>query len=277
MTSLVFFLVGLGAGVLLNSLADNLPPDALGVRRMPTRPRCRTCGATHAPVYWLALASVLARGGRCEHCSAPRPLRHAVVEVVAGLSLAYAWNWAGGPTRGVYDSAGKFLAGAIILLVFILITVIDVEHRLILHVVVIPAAAMVGLIGFLTPGRGLVKTLLGGLAGYGLVLGIFLLGQVFALGVAWLRGRPLDEVAFGEGDVNLAGLVGLTVGWPGVLVALFVAIFASGVFSIGYILVQSVRRRYALFTPLPYGPFLALGALLLYFFGKPLAAWYLGR
>jgi leader peptidase (prepilin peptidase)/N-methyltransferase len=200
-----------------------------------------------------------------------------VVEVVAGLSLAYAWNWAGGPTRGVYDGAGKFLAGAIILLVFILITVIDVEHRLILHVVVLPAAAVIGLIGFLTPGRGPVKTLLGGLAGYGLVLGIFLLGQFFSLVVARLRGQALDEIAFGEGDVNLAGVAGLTVGWPGVLVALFVAVIASGLFSLGYVLVQTVRRRYSLFTPLPYGPFLALGALLVYFFGKPLAAWYLGR
>lgn len=277
MTSLVFFLIGLGAGILLNSLADNLPPDALGVRRMPTRPRCRACGAAHAPVYWLALVSVLVRGGRCEHCSAPRPLRHVVVEVVTGLSLAYAWNWAGGPTRGVFDSAGKFLAGAVVLLVLILITVIDVEHRLILRVVVLPAAALLGLISFFTPGRGPVNTLLGGLAGYGLVLGLFLFGQVFSLVVARLRGQALDEIAFGGGDVNLAGVVGLTVGWPGVLVALFVAVIASGLFSLGYVVVQSLRRRYSLFTPLPYGPFLALGALLVYFFGKPLAAWYLAR
>ena len=276
-TSWVFFLVGLGAGVLLNSLADNLPPDSQGVRRMPARPHCRTCGAPHAPVYWLALVSVLTRAGRCEHCSAPRPVRQAVVEVVTGLSWAYAWNWAGGPTHGLFDSAGKFFAGVIVLLVFILITVIDIEHRLVLHIVSLPAAVTCSLIGFLTPGRGPMKTLLGGLAGYGLVLGIFLLGQVFSLGVAWLRGRPLDEVAFGGGDVNLAGVVGLTVGWPGVLLALFVAVMASSVFSVGYILVQSVRRRYTLFTPLPYGPFLALGALLVYFFGKPLATWYLGH
>ena len=200
-----------------------------------------------------------------------------MVELVTGLSLTYAWQWAGGSTHGLFDSAGKFLAGVVILLVFILIAVIDIEHHLILHGVIIPAAITCGLIGFLTPGRGPAKTLLGGLAGYALVFGIFMLGVFFSLGMAWLRGHPLQEVAFGWGDVNLAGVVGLALGWPGVLLALFVAVITSSLFSAGYILVQSVRRRYVLFTPLPYGPFLALGTLLVYFFGKPLAVWYLGR
>ena len=270
MLTVACFLVGLGVGIVLNSLADNLPPDQFGFRNPPRRPHCRYCGAAHAPLHWLALVSFLARRGRCEHCTAPRRLRHVVVELVTGLSLAGVWLWAGG-------DPGKFVPAAIIAVIFILITVIDVEHRLILHVVVIPSAIIVGLIGILTPNRGPVKTLVGGLGGYGLVLGVFFLGQVFSLVIARLRGQALDEVAFGGGDVNLAGVVGLTLGWPAVLLALFTTVVAAGLFSFGYVLVQSLRRRYSLFTPLPYGPFLALGALLVHFYGKEFAAWLGGR
>ena len=95
--------------------------------------------------------------------------------------------------------------------------------------------------------------------------------------VARLRGQPLDEVAFGGGDVNLGAVVGLTVGWPGVLVALVIAILAGGVYSLGYVIVQLARRRYNPYAAIPYGPFLILGALTVDLFGRQLAAWYLGR
>jgi prepilin signal peptidase PulO-like enzyme (type II secretory pathway) len=60
-------------------------------------------------------------------------------------------------------------------------------------------------------------------------------------------------------------VVGLAVGWPGVLVALLLGIFAAGGFSLGYLVWMAARRRYSAFTPLPYGPFLILGALAVYF------------
>src|SRR5687767_12466491 len=100
---IILFLLGLGLGIVINSLADNLPPDEIGARHAPTLPRCRYCGATHQPFYWLALMGFLFRGGQCEHCAALRKLRHVVVELGTGLSLAYLWGWAG-------QDLGKFLA-----------------------------------------------------------------------------------------------------------------------------------------------------------------------
>lgn len=270
MTILLLFLIGLGLGILLNSLADNLPPDALGMRRAPGRPRCRYCGAAHRPEYWLALAGLVARGGRCEHCGGPRPLRHSVVEVATAFSLTYLWGWAGG-------QAFKFFAAAVIVALFILITIIDLEHRLILWVVIYPAAVIVGLIGVLSPERGWQKTLVGGAVGFGLVLAMFLLGEVFARVIHLARGQPLEEVAFGWGDVNLAGVIGLAVGWSGVLFAVLIAIFSAAAFGLLYLLVQRLRGRYTLFTAIPYGPFLVLGALTIYLYGKEIVAAYAGR
>ncbi len=268
--AILLFLIGLGVGIVLNSLADNLPPDVLGLRHAPGRPRCRYCGAAHRPEYWLALAGLLARGGHCEHCGGPRPLRPVVVEVAAGLSLAYLWGWAGG-------QAFKFLAAAVVVALFVLITIIDLEHRLILWVVIYPAAVIVALIGVLSPERGWQKTLVGGAVGFGLVGGMFLLGEVFSRVMALARGRPLDEVAFGWGDVNLAGVIGLAVGWSGVLFAVLIAIFSAAAFGLVYLVAQRLRGHYTWFTAIPYGPFLVLGALAIYLYGKEIAAAYAGR
>lgn len=268
---ILLFFAGLIVGCLLNSLADSLPPDELGVRHRPGLPRCRYCATTHRPPYWLAVAGFLFQSGRCEHCHGPRRLRAAWVEVGTGLALIYLWQWAGG------DWA-KFLAAALIVAIFILIAVIDLEHRLILWSVIWPSAALVALVGILTPGRGPVKTLVGGAVGYGLVLGVFVLAQVFSIVITRVRGQPLEEVAFGGGDVNLALVIGLAVGWSGIVFALLIAIFAAGTFSLGYLAVQLLRGRYNVFTPIPYGPFLIFGALTIYLYGQELVSlWYPGR
>jgi prepilin signal peptidase PulO-like enzyme (type II secretory pathway) len=272
---LVLFLVGLGFGLLLNSLADNLPPDAEDHRYPPRRPRCRQCGQVYPPVYWLALSHWLLRGGRCPHCGARRPLRPGLVELACAAALPYLWLWAGRPADGLLPAGVRFVAATTVVLVCILIVIIDVEHRLILWSVVWPAAIGIALLGIVTPGHGFAKTVLGGLAGYGITLSIFLLAEMFARLLQRLRGQPLDEVAFGGGDVNLAAIIGFAVGWPGVILALMIAVLAGGIFSFGYIVVQLLRRRYVPFSAMPYGPFLVLGALTIYLYGKELAALWL--
>jgi prepilin signal peptidase PulO-like enzyme (type II secretory pathway) len=238
----VLFILGLGLGVVINSLADNLPPDAEDRR--------------HAARRW-------------------RPV---VVALAAGASLAFAWIWAGQGGGPALDTALRFVGASVILLIFLLVVVIDIEHRLILWSVVWPSAVALAVVCSVMPGHGIVKTLIGGAAGYGIALAIFLLAELFARVLQRLRGQALSEVAFGGGDVNLAGLVGLAVGWPGVILALTITVLAGGLYSLAYIVVQVFRRRYVPFSALPYGPFLVLGALTIFFYGKELAAgWLAGR
>lgn len=262
----IWFILGLGVGGLLNSLADNLPPDALGGRYALRRPHCRYCGRAHRRADWLAIIHQVHRQGRCEHCAAPRPPRHWLVEIVTGLSWAWAWHWAG----GVWARA---LPAMLILAIFILIVVIDIEHRLILWNVVWPSALLILLLNGLSPERGWEKTLVGGLAGYGMVWGVYKLAEGYAWLAGRVRGEPLTEVAFGGGDVNLAGVLGLAVGWTGIVLSLMITVFAGGLFSAGFMLVQTLRRRYDPHTPIPYAPFLILGAVIIYFFGANIKAW----
>jgi prepilin signal peptidase PulO-like enzyme (type II secretory pathway) len=167
-------------------------------------------------------------------------------------------------------SPSTFWPAFVIFTIFLLIVVIDIEHRLILHVVTGPAAILIGLLGVLDPERGFQKTLVGGVVGFGVVLGLYLLGGVFARLVARLRGQILDEVVFGFGDVTLAGVLGLCVGNPGILITLFLGILAAGEYSLVHILFMFFRRTYKAFVPIPYGPFLVLGASIVYYGGQSL-------
>ncbi len=172
----------------------------------------------------------------------------------------------GAPALGlIYNDPLQAASALAVTAVFLLIVVTDLEHRLILNVVVLPAAVLFAVLGMLDPNRGAQKTLLGGLVGFVSFYLLYFLGGLFGRAASRLRGKELSEVAFGFGDVNLAGLIGLILGWPGVLVGLVLGIFAAGAFSLVFLVWMAVRRRYSAFTPFPYGPFLILGALAVYF------------
>lgn len=251
---------GLLVGVLLNAWSDSLP-----LTRRPGRARCAHCGAPRPPAAWSGLAAFLLGHRRCPFCGREMGWRPPVVELgaVAAAILLYLRD----------PAAAEFWPAVLVLATFALVVVIDIEHRLILHVVSLPAGVMLGAIASLDPSRGVMRTLLGGAAGFGILLGLYLLGGLFARAMARLRGQTLEEVALGFGDVTLSTVIGLTLGWPGVVVALLFGVFAAGLFSSAYLLVMMARRRYVAFTPIPYGPFLVLGALMVYFGLGPRLPW----
>jgi leader peptidase (prepilin peptidase)/N-methyltransferase len=69
--------------------------------------------------------------------------------------------------------------------------------------------------------------------------------------------------ALGFGDVTLSGVIGLLLGWPGVIAGLIVAVFLAGAVGLLAMLPMLFRRQYDPNLALPYGPFLALGAFYL--------------
>jgi len=246
---------GLLGGSVVNWLADALPAT-----RRPTRPRCAHCGAPRRGRAWFGVVEAIFDGGLCAYCGGRRGSRAWTVEV-AGLALAVLLY------RRDTDPA-VLVPGLLVGLLFLLIAVIDLEHRLILQVVVFPSAALVILASLLQPARGPVKTLSGGLAGLIILWVMYLMGIAFSRWIARRRGSPLDEVAFGFGDVMLGALIGLIVGWPGVVIAVVTGVLAAGLFSIVYVGWMLLRGKYSAFAPIPYGPFLLGGAALVYYGGR---------
>ena len=141
---------------------------------------------------------------------------------------------------------------------------IDLEHRLILH----PVSLVGGIVGLIIGVwlHGILNTIIGGLAGFGIMLGLYLLGYFIAKWIARVKNQGLDEEALGFGDVMLGGVLGLLLGWPGIVLGIVFAILIGGLVSLVYVLILLIRGRYQSFIAIPYGPFLVAGAMILLYF-----------
>lgn len=221
--------LGLLSGVLVNYLADVLPSQ----RRLAR------------PPWWPLSAEAVG-----EYIHSPRKF---VVHVV--LLLACVFIFQNPPA----DFSPYLLA--FVLMYFSLITVIDIEHRLVLHPVSIFGVLALGAIGIMR--HELLPTLAGGAAGFALMLGLYFAGELVGRLLARLRKQAWQDIALGFGDVNLAGVIGLLLGWPAVLPALFAGVLLAGLYSFVFVLLSLVRGNYSMFASIPYAPFLCIGTVLL--------------
>lgn len=255
--------LGVLVGGVINALADDLPG------RMRIRQPHYPDGSPRPRRAWLGL-SAFALGLRDglptfpdpaaeQPVSAPRAnrlsWRHPLVEVVMGLAYV-------GMVLG-YSHEKVLWAWFVYVAILMLITVIDIEHRLILFVVIVPSCLFALVVAAIAPqgGREFQEYLWGGAVGFLLFLAMFMGGAAFST----LLGR--DEVAFGFGDVMLATLSGLMLGWRAFIFAALITVVAGAVGSLLYILSRAVvGRRYRLFTPLPYGPYIVIGTLVMLLF-----------
>ncbi len=219
--------LSLASGILINYLADVMP-----VTRKLSR-------ADWWPVSADSLKMYLSR-------------RRVQLVLAAALGLGY-WIW-GNDVPGWSWPSLLLLFGY-----FGLVIVIDIEHRAILHPVSAVGAVLLGYFGLAL--HGSINTLLGGLLGFGFLFMIYWVGSLFAKWLAKQRGEELEDGAMGFGDVILAGIIGLLLGWPGVISGLILGIFLAGIYSGLHILWKLIKREYQAFASIPLGPFLALGAI----------------
>jgi len=117
-----------------------------------------------------------------------------------------------------------------------------------------------------TVAGGLVDTLIGGTFGFGSMLVFYFVGEWYVRRMSKKRKLFPNEVALGFGDVNLAGIIGLLLGWPAIVAGLFLAIFAGGLVSLGIVIGMLILKKYKASTAIPYAPFLILGAIYLLYF-----------
>ncbi len=150
-----------------------------------------------------------------------------------------------------------------LLIYFGVVLVIDIEYRVILE----PVSLFGGLLG-LVIGIGLSgisATLIGGLFGYAATYLIYKGGELLVQYLARRRGEEIED-AFGFGDVYLMAIIGLLLGWPGVIVGLVFSILAGGTFSFFFLIYRFLSKKYQAFEAIPFAPFLIFGAVALLYF-----------
>jgi leader peptidase (prepilin peptidase)/N-methyltransferase len=235
---------GLVAGSFLNVVIARMPRGESLIR---PRSRCPRCGAGVRPYDNVPLLSWLLLRGRCRDCGEAISPRYPLVEVLTAVLCA-----AVVVTKGADEDA---LAGLALVLVLVPVAFIDLEHRIIPNRLVLPGAAAAVATVALTDLGELPEHLVAGAAAGGFLL---------LAALAYPRGM-------GMGDVKLAGMLGLYLG--SAVAPAMLAAFLSGTL-VGMAVIARKGPREGRKTAVPFGPFLALGALVGLFAGDQLIGWY---
>ena len=236
--------LGLLVGSFLNVVAWRVPR---GESVVSPRSRCPGCGTQIGSRDNIPVLSWLLLRGRCRHCGERISVRYPLAELATGLL------WAA--VVLARDEAGSIALGLILVTALVPIVLIDLEHRLIPNLITGPAAVAAVIAGLALDLDYLPEQLIAGAAAGG----FFLLAAL-----AYPRGM-------GMGDVKLAGVMGLCLGRavaPAVLIGLIAGVLVGG------IVIARLGARVGRKTAVPFGPFLALGAIVALFAGDAIVDWY---
>lgn len=248
----IFFILGICIASFLNVCIDRLPRNESLI--FPAS-HCDSCHHRLAIKENIPVFSYLWLRGRCRYCQAPIPRRMLWVEIGTGILFGFTyWH---------YEFSSELAIALFYICLFIVILVIDLEHRLILNKIVFPAIVVALLIStfftiFSTQSE-IVPEIGDAASGGGIGLVLFLLVAIISRG------------GMGWGDVKLAALIGLVTGLPLVFVALLMGIILGGVVAVLLLAFKIKRRKEAI----PFAPFLSLATIATLLWGNEILNWYL--
>jgi len=227
------------------------------IHRLPLRKslmwpgsHCPKCQSPVKAYDNIPVLSYLWLRGRCRSCKAPISIQYPVIELItAGVFL-------GGYL--LFDSPVLLVARLLFACAMIVLFVIDLEHRILPDVITLPGI-IVGFAFslFLPPGwrDSLIGIVLGG-------------GSLWLLGEVYFRMR--HEEGMGFGDVKMLAMIGAFVGWKLMLLTLVLSSFAGSFVGLAIIASNRGDMKYAL----PFGTFLAIGAVVAATVGERIVQWY---
>jgi len=237
---LIAVVFGYFSALLINYIADVLP-----VKRKLTWPECKSC---QEPIHWVDYIL----NTPCKACHKKRSFRTICVYLIYILIAGALW---------LFPPAIGFWLGLLVVMYFGVVIVIDLEHRLVMHPVSI-SGALIGL-GIGIRQHGIVMTLIGGMAGFAIMLILYYLGIGFVRLLSRKREMADADEAIGFGDVTLSGVMGVFLGWPGVVAGLVLTIVLGGVVSLFAMIFLLTRNKYHTYSAIPYAPFIALATIIL--------------
>ena len=242
------FFIGMCIGSFLNVCIYRIPAGKSIVRPASA---CPNCGAV---IRWydnIPLLSYLILRGRCRGCDTHISIRYPIIEVLCGLFAM---------TCGLQYGYGlPALVYFILIAALLVITFIDIDHRIIPDIISLPGIPLGFICSFLLPQLKWSDSLIGILAGGGSLLA-----------VAWGYQLITGKDGMGGGDVKLLAMIGAFLGWKGVLFTIMASSLIGTVIGV----VLMMRSGKDMKMAVPFGPFLATGAIIYIFWGPRLVEWY---
>lgn len=243
------FIFGICIGSFLNVCIFRLPAGKSIVHPPSSCPGCNAAIRFYdnIPVLsWFILR------GQCRNCHAPIAFRYVMVELLGGFMAVCVYLRFGPSVQGIIYFG--FIAALLV------ITFIDIDYHIIPDVISLPGILLGFAASFFIPTLNWMDSLLGILAGG---------GSLYA--VAWGYERITGKEGMGGGDIKLLGMIGAFIGWQGVLLTIFMG---SAIGTLVGLIDMRVKKK-NMKMRIPFGPFLALGAIIHLFLGNELIAWYL--
>jgi leader peptidase (prepilin peptidase) / N-methyltransferase len=252
---------GLIFGSFLNVVVHRVPRQESIVRPAS---RCPNCGHELSAADNIPVISWLLLKGRCRYCRAPISARYPAGELLTAAvwMLAVLRREQLVPPGTSSGQDWQMLAFLPFLWVLVALSLIDLEHKILPNKIVYPsvviAIPLLAITAAMGPGLDAwVRALLGGVAG---AAGFLIIALISPAGM-------------GMGDVKLSGLIGLFLGylgWGRIVVAFFAAFAIGAVVGIALMILGKAGRK----TAIPFGPFMALGAIISALAGQTLLDMY---
>lgn len=259
---LFIFLLGLATGSFLNVVIYRLEKE----ESLSGRSYCPHCKHTLNWLDLVPLFSFFALGGKCRYCHEKISIQYPIVELLTGIIFllifwSLGFNWALGISlrdvlwaKGIWDFVKlcfMFYVSSSMIVIF----VYDLKHYLIPDKVLFPAIGIAFAYRLLTFENSF-NYILAAATASGFFLIIYLIS----------RGRWM-----GFGDVKLAILLGLILGFPNILAGLFLAFLFGAIIGGGLILFKKKKLK----SQIPFAPFLITGTFAAMFLGNNIISWYL--
>ena len=256
--SCALFILGLLIGSFLNVLIDRLPNNESPFKG---RSHCDHCRRTLGAFDLIPVISFLILGGKCRSCKKKISWQYPVVELFTGAMFLFLFSFFSKNQIFYSFEFPNFLGLASLLILFcsfLVIFVADLKYQIIPDEMLVSAVLAIVIYHLISTPLSwmfLFNHLTSGIAGAGFFLGIY----------ALTRGRGI-----GFGDVKLTFLLGLFLGFPGILIGLYGA-FLTGA-AVSSILIISGKKHWG--QRIAFGPFLIFGTVTSFFFGNSLLQWY---
>ena len=227
------------------------------IHRLPLRKsvlwpgsHCPHCDAPVKPYDNIPILGYLWLRGRCRNCKTPISIQYPIIELITGVVFLGAFL--------LFGSAAVLIQRLLFACAMIVLFVIDLEHRILPDAITLPGIVLGFVFSlFLPPGwiDSLIGIALGG-------------GSLWLMGELYFRIR--HEEGMGFGDVKMLAMIGAFLGWKLMLLTLVLSSFLGSIVGVAMIAFKRGDMKYAL----PFGTFLALGAIVAATVGDRIVEWY---
>lgn len=237
MMYIVIFILGLFFGSFFGVLIDRIPK---GKDVVSGRSKCDFCKKELKWIDLIPLFSFLILKGRCRHCKRKLSYFYPVVEFLTGLLFTFTFIW--------FFSLGfiAFFYYLIILSALFVLFFMDLRYGILADKIVFPSAVISILYTYFFQKNDFITNLLSGVGAF-----------VFFFAVSYIFYFFTKKTGMGGGDIKLSFFLGVFLGFPNLLVCLYIAFLTATLASIILIIWRKKRFRK---DSIPFGPFLILGA-----------------